>query len=43
MQTCQNDVTQDELIEAMTHLAFCSGWPNSLTAIAVAKAVFQGK
>ncbi|MCY1261907.1 4-carboxymuconolactone decarboxylase [compost metagenome] len=39
----QNGVTQEELIEAITHLAFYSGWPNSVTAIAVAKEVFQGK
>ncbi|WP_042883211.1 carboxymuconolactone decarboxylase family protein [Cupriavidus necator] len=39
----QNGVTQEELIETITHLAFYSGWPNSVTAIAVAKEVFQGK
>ncbi|HJX29215.1 MAG TPA: carboxymuconolactone decarboxylase family protein [Thermoanaerobaculia bacterium] len=36
-----NGVTQDELIETITHLAFYSGWPNALTAITVAKEVFQ--
>lgn len=38
-----NGVTQEELIEAITHLAFYSGWPNAVTAIAVAKDVFQKK
>lgn len=36
-----NGVTQDELIETITHLAFYSGWPNAMTAITVAKEVFQ--
>ena len=36
-----NGVTQDELIETITHLAFYSGWPNAITAITVAKEVFQ--
>jgi 4-carboxymuconolactone decarboxylase len=37
----ENGVTQDELIETITHLAFYSGWPNAMTAISVAKEVFQ--
>jgi Carboxymuconolactone decarboxylase family len=40
-QSRDNGVTQDELIEAITHLAFYAGWPNALTAISVAKEVFQ--
>jgi 4-carboxymuconolactone decarboxylase len=36
-------VTQEELIEAITHLAFYAGWPNAMTAIPVAKEVFQKK
>lgn len=35
-----NGVTQDELIEALTHLAFYTGWPRAMAAIAVAKKVF---
>ena len=27
-----NGVTKDELVETITHLAFYSGWPNSVTA-----------
>jgi 4-carboxymuconolactone decarboxylase len=36
-----NGVTQDEVIEAITHLAFYSGWPNSMSAIMIAKEVFS--
>jgi 4-carboxymuconolactone decarboxylase len=39
----QNGVTQEELIETITHLAFYSGWPNAVTAIGVAKEVFGQK
>lgn len=38
-----NGVTQEELIEAITHLAFYAGWPNAVTAIGVAREVFQQK
>jgi 4-carboxymuconolactone decarboxylase len=33
----ENGVTQEELIETITHLAFYAGWPNAVTAIAVAR------
>ena len=36
-----NGVTQQEVVEVITHLAFYAGWPNAVTAIAVAKEVFQ--
>ncbi|MNV69619.1 Carboxymuconolactone decarboxylase family protein [compost metagenome] len=36
-----NGVTQDELIETITHLAFYAGWPSAVTAIGVAKEVFK--
>ncbi len=39
----QNGVTQDESIETITHLAFYAGWPNAVTAISVAKEVFEQK
>jgi 4-carboxymuconolactone decarboxylase len=35
-----NGVTQEEVVETITHLAFYSGWPNAVTAISVAKEVF---
>ena len=36
----ENGVTETELIEAITHLAFYAGWPKAMTAITVAKQVF---
>lgn len=36
----QNGVTQEELIETITHMAFYAGWPNAVTAIGIAKEVF---
>jgi 4-carboxymuconolactone decarboxylase len=39
----ENGVTQEELVEAITHLAFYAGWPSALTAISVAKEVFEKK
>lgn len=38
-----NGVTQQELIETITHMAFYAGWPNAVNAIAVAKEVFEKK
>ena len=28
-----NGLTKDELVQAITHLAFYAGWPNAMTAI----------
>lgn len=33
-------VTPDELSEIITHLAFYSGWPNALSALAILKDIF---
>jgi 4-carboxymuconolactone decarboxylase len=33
----ENGVTKEELIEAITHLAFYSGWPCAVTAMGIAK------
>lgn len=38
----QNGVTETELIEALTHLAFYAGWPRAMAAMGVAKQVFRG-
>jgi 4-carboxymuconolactone decarboxylase len=38
-----NGVTQDEVVEAIMHLAFYSGWPNAVTAVGVAREFFQKK
>jgi 4-carboxymuconolactone decarboxylase len=37
----QNGVTEEELVETITHMAFYSGWPSAVSALAVAKEVFQ--
>jgi 4-carboxymuconolactone decarboxylase len=39
----ENGLTQEELVETITHLAFYSGWPNAVTAISVAREVFEKK
>ena len=36
-----NGLTEDELVEAITHLAFYSGWPTTMTAMMIAKAVLE--
>jgi 4-carboxymuconolactone decarboxylase len=36
----ENSVTRDELVEAVTHLAFYAGWPTASTAIGLLRAVF---
>ncbi len=37
----ENGLTRDELIEAITHLAFYSGWPTASTALPIAQRVFE--
>lgn len=39
----QNGVKEEELIETITHMAFYSGWPSAVSAVAIAKEVFQQK
>jgi 4-carboxymuconolactone decarboxylase len=39
----ENGVTQQEVVETITHLAFYAGWPNAVTAISVAREVFEKK
>jgi 4-carboxymuconolactone decarboxylase len=39
----ENGVTLEELVETITHLAFYSGWPNAVSAIAVARELFEKK
>ena len=36
----QNGLTETELKEAITHLAFYAGWPKAMSAMSVAKQVF---
>lgn len=35
----ENGVTRDELVEAITHLAFYAGWPNAMTAATLLAAI----
>ena len=37
----ENGVTRDELVEAITHLAFYAGWPTAATAVGIAEKVFK--
>jgi 4-carboxymuconolactone decarboxylase len=37
----QNGVKKEELIETITHLAFYAGWPSAMSAIMVAKELFD--
>jgi 4-carboxymuconolactone decarboxylase len=39
----EDGASEQELIEAITHLAFYAGWPQAMAAMAVAKQVFRGK
>jgi 4-carboxymuconolactone decarboxylase len=36
----ENGVTQEELIEAITHVTLYAGWPNGMAAMGVAKGLF---
>lgn len=36
-----NGVTLEEVVETITHMAFYAGWPSAVSAIAVAKEIFQ--
>lgn len=36
-EAVRNGVTESELIETITHLAFYAGWPKAMSAMAVAK------
>lgn len=37
----QNGVTEEELAETITQLAFYAGWPNAISAVSVAREVFR--
>jgi 4-carboxymuconolactone decarboxylase len=37
----ENGVTQEELVETITHLAFYAGWPCASTAVGIARQVFD--
>ena len=37
----RNGITQAELVEMITHLAFYVGWPNAMSAVNRAKTLFE--
>jgi 4-carboxymuconolactone decarboxylase len=37
----ENGLTKEEVIEAITHLAFYAGWPNAMSAVTTAKEIFS--
>ncbi len=37
----ENGISKDEIIELITHLAFYSGWPTAMSAVLLARDVFQ--
>jgi 4-carboxymuconolactone decarboxylase len=37
----ENGVTKIEIIAAVTHLAFYAGWPPAMTALQIARKVFE--
>ena len=37
----ENGVTEDELIELITHLSFYAGWPSAMSAATRAKELFK--
>jgi 4-carboxymuconolactone decarboxylase len=39
----KNGVTQEELVEMITHLAFYVGWPNAMSAVNRARSLFEKK
>ncbi|UTP36966.1 carboxymuconolactone decarboxylase family protein [Streptomyces rapamycinicus NRRL 5491] len=38
----ENGVSDKELIETITHLAFYAGWPKAMSALTVARTVLTG-
>ncbi len=37
----ENGLTKQELIETITHIAFYAGWPTAMTALTIARKVFE--
>lgn len=37
----ENGLTRDEIVEAVTHIAFYAGWPPAMTALPILKKVFE--
>ena len=39
----ENGLTEPEIVELITHMAFYSGWPSAFSAIGVAKKLFEDR
>ncbi|MEU1216977.1 carboxymuconolactone decarboxylase family protein [Streptomyces sp. NPDC005791] len=39
----ENGVTKDELVKAITHIAFYAGWPNAMSAITQLKSIVESE
>lgn len=39
----ENGVTEAEVVETITHLAFYAGWPSAVSAVGVARDVYRKK
>jgi 4-carboxymuconolactone decarboxylase len=39
----ENGLSRDELVEAITHLAFYAGWPNAMTTLNQLKTILEEK
>ena len=37
----ENGMSKEEIVETITHLAFYAGWPPAMTALPIAKKVFE--
>jgi 4-carboxymuconolactone decarboxylase len=37
----ENGITRDEIVGTITHLAFYAGWPPAMTALQIARKVFD--
>ena len=37
----ENGLSRDELVEAITHLAFYAGWPNAMTGLTQLKSLLE--
>lgn len=37
----ENGLSKEEIVEAITHLAFYAGWPCAATALTLAKTIFE--
>lgn len=38
-----NGLTREEIVEAITHVAFYAGWPRAVSALTVAKQIFAAQ